>query len=356
MAFIPIQPALHQDSIVRQNKESPIQTEAYIENSLRPRSFAEYVGQKQLIDNIRVFVAAAKKRGESLDHILFCGPPGLGKTTLAHILAQEMNVGLQITSGPALERKGDLAGLLSNLKEKDILFIDEIHRLQAVIEENLYPAMEDFQFDIVIGEGPHARNMKLPLPKFTLVGATTRTGLLTGPLRDRFGFIGRLEYYHAKDLFKIVVRSADILKLSIEKEAALEIAKRSRGTPRIANRLLKRLRDFADIESSGALTHQTACSALERLQIDAAGLDLLDRRLLSYIIEKFNGGPVGVDTIAAALGEEKDTIEDVYEPYLIQEGFLARTARGRVVLPLGFAHFKCEMPTSLTELSSSSKK
>ncbi|MCC6810117.1 MAG: Holliday junction branch migration DNA helicase RuvB [Deltaproteobacteria bacterium] len=315
--------------------------------TLRPQRFDDYVGQRQTIDNLRVFVEAARRRGDALDHILFCGPPGLGKTTLAHIVANELGVNLQITSGPALEKKGDLAGLLSNLKERDVLFIDEIHRLQPVIEENLYPAMEDFQFDLIIGEGPHARNMKLPLPRFTLIGATTRTGLLTSPLRDRFGFLARLDYYSAEDLFFIVTRSSRILGIPLETGGAREIAARSRGTPRIANRLLRRLRDFAEIEGDGRITEALAKASLERLQVDARGFDEMDRRLLLYIIEKFAGGPVGIETLAAALGEERDTLEDVYEPFLIQEGYLARTSRGRIALPQAYKHLGKPLPAGM---------
>jgi holliday junction DNA helicase RuvB len=321
--------------------------EQTIDGALRPQRFEDYTGQKQTLSNLKVFTQAARQRGEALDHVLFCGPPGLGKTTLAHIVANEMGVGLQITSGPALEKKGDLAGLLSNLKERDVLFIDEIHRLQPVIEENLYPAMEDFHFDLIIGEGAHARNMKLPLPRFTLIGATTRTGLLTSPLRDRFGFLARLDYYTADELFSIVTRSARILKIGLEPEGAKEIAQRSRGTPRIANRLLRRLRDFAEVEGQGVITQALARGSLQRLQVDERGFDEMDRRLLLYIIEKFQGGPVGIETLAAALGEERDTLEDVYEPFLIQEGYLARTSRGRIALPAAYKHLGKSVPVTM---------
>ncbi len=321
--------------------------EGPLDATLRPQRFEDYTGQAQTIANLSVFVQAARGRGEALDHVLFCGPPGLGKTTLAHIVANEMGVGLQITSGPALEKKGDLAGLLSNLKERDVLFIDEIHRLQPVIEENLYPAMEDFQFDLIIGEGPHARNMKLPLPRFTLIGATTRTGLLTSPLRDRFGFLARLDYYSADELFFIVSRSARILGIGIEESGAREIAQRSRGTPRIANRLLRRVRDFAEVLGSGTITQALAQESLARLQVDARGFDEMDRRLLAYIIDKFQGGPVGIETLAAALGEERDTLEDVYEPFLIQEGYLARTSRGRIALPAAYKHLGKPVPAAM---------
>ena len=301
------------------------------------------MGQQQLVDNLKVFVHAAKKREEAVDHILFCGPPGLGKTTLAHIIAAETGSDIIVTSGPAIERKGDLAGILTNLKPRDVLFIDEIHRLNAVVEENLYPAMEDFRFDLVIGEGTYARNMKIQLPPFTLVGATTRQGQLTSPLRDRFGIVSRLEYYNVEDLTSIVRRSASLLGIQLNSEAAGELARRARGTPRIANRLLRRVRDFAEVEGDGTIDHAIAQHALERLRVDRRGLDLMDRAYLEAIIDKFNGGPVGVETLAAALSEERSTIEDVYEPYLIQEGFLQRTARGRVATKLAYGHIGREM-------------
>jgi holliday junction DNA helicase RuvB len=309
---------------------NPASDEARLEASLRPRDFDEYVGQGAVVDKLKVYVKAAKGRGDALDHCLFSGPPGLGKTSLAHIIAQELGVGLHVTSGPALEKKGDLAGLLTNLQPRDVLFIDEIHRLSAAIEEYLYPAMEDFRLDVTIDTGPAARAMKIDLPQFTLIGATTRTGLLTSPLRDRFQIQERLEYYRPEDLEKIVRRSAKILKVSLEPEGGKEIACRSRGTPRIANRLLRRIRDFAEVEGEGKITQKVADAALKRLDVDAAGLDLMDRRILTTIVDKFSGGPVGVETIAAAVGEERDTIEDVYEPFLLQEGLLHRTPRGRL--------------------------
>lgn len=312
--------------------------DAQFDRSLRPRTFDDYVGQKALIDNLRVFVQAAKRRGEPLDHVLFCGPPGLGKTSLAYVIAREMGADVQVTSGPAIERKGDLAGILTNLKRGDVLFIDEIHRLNAAVEENLYPAMEDFAFDLVIGDGPGARSMKLPLQPFTLVGATTRTGLLTGPLRDRFGIVNRLEYYRPEELARIVSRSAGILDIELDEEGAHEIARRARGTPRIANRLLRRVRDFAEVEGNGLVTRALADRALGRLEIDALGLDPMDRKILRTICEKFGGGPVGLDTIASACGEQSDTIEDMYEPYLLQEGFIHRSPRGRIATSLAFAH------------------
>jgi Holliday junction DNA helicase RuvB len=297
-----------------------------------------------VVGKLKVYVKAAKGRGDALDHCLFSGPPGLGKTSLAHIIAQELGVGLHVTSGPALEKKGDLAGLLTNLQPRDVLFIDEIHRLSAAIEEYLYPAMEDFRLDVTIDTGPAARAMKIDLPQFTLIGATTRTGLLTSPLRDRFQIQERLEYYVPEDLEKIVQRSARILKVSLDAEGGREIAKRSRGTPRIANRLLRRIRDFAEVEGEGKITQKVADAALKRLDVDAAGLDLMDRRILSTIVDKFSGGPVGVETIAAAVGEERDTIEDVYEPFLLQEGLLNRTPRGRVATARTFEYLGRPVP------------
>ncbi|MCU0700455.1 MAG: Holliday junction branch migration DNA helicase RuvB [Myxococcaceae bacterium] len=313
--------------------------EVRLEASLRPRGFGEYVGQSRVVEKLKVYVKAAKARGEALDHCLFSGPPGLGKTSLAHIIATELGVGLHVTSGPALEKKGDLAGLLTNLAPRDVLFIDEIHRLSAAVEEYLYPAMEDFRLDITIDTGPAARAMKIDLPPFTLIGATTRTGLLTSPLRDRFQIQERLEYYDAAQLTKILDRSAGILDIELDAAGAQEIARRARGTPRIANRLLRRLRDFAEVEGDGTITRALADSALKRLDIDASGLDQMDRRLLETIIEKFGGGPVGVETIAAAVGEERDTIEDVYEPFLLQEGFLQRTPRGRMATARAYEYF-----------------
>ena len=313
------------------------------ENVLRPQRFDELIGQGELVANLRLFVRAARERGEALDHMLLCGPPGLGKTTIAHIIAQDLGVDLHATSGPAIERK-DLAGIVSHLKERDVLFIDEIHRLAAVVEENLYPAMEDFKFDLVLGGGPQARTIQMPLPPFTLIGATTRTGLLTGPMRDRFGFIGRLRFYRADELQAVVVRSAQILGLSCAIEGAQEIAKRARGTPRIANRLLRRVRDFAEVEGDGRIDLEMARHALSRLGIDSRGFDEMDRRLLQALVEKFGGGPVGVETLAAALGEEADTLEYVYEPYLLQEGYLQRTPRGRMATAHTYAALQLPVP------------
>ena len=309
-----------------------------IEVSLRPHSFEEYIGQEKAKENLRIYIEAAKNRHESLDHVLLYGPPGLGKTTLAGIVANEMGVQIRVTSGPAIEKPGDLAALLTSLNDGDILFIDEIHRLSRSIEEVLYPAMEDFALDIIIGKGPSARSIRLDLKRFTLIGATTRAGQLSAPLRDRFGVILRLELYSPEELAKIVKRSAGILNIEAEKDGALEIASRSRGTPRIANRLLKRARDYAQVMGNGIITVESAQNALERMEIDELGLDLVDRNLLRAMIENYNGGPVGLDTIAAMIGEEAVTIEDVYEPYLMQLGFLTRTPRGRKVTPLGYRH------------------
>ncbi len=306
--------------------------------ALRPRGFDEYVGQKQVKDNLLVFTEAAKRRGEPLDHLLFSGPPGLGKTSLAHIVAEAMGVRLHVTAGPALEKKGDLAGILTSLEEGDLLFIDEIHRMHVAVEEYLYPAMEDFRLDVVIGDGPHARSVTLPVPRFTLVGATTRSGLLSSPLRDRFGYAARLEFYSPDELSLIVVRSAERLGVTLHPDGAKQISTRARGTPRIANRLLRRLRDFAEVLGDGRITGEIATTGLGALGVDPAGFDDMDRRLLLTVIDRFDGGPVGIDTLAAAVGEESHTIEDVYEPYLIQEGYLTRTPRGRVASPRAYAH------------------
>ena len=315
-----------------------------VELSLRPRRLSEYIGQEKVKENLKVYIEAAKRRGESLDHVLLYGPPGLGKTTLAGIVANEMGVNLRVTSGPAIEKQGDLAALLTNLNEGDILFIDEIHRLNRSVEEVLYPAMEDNALDIIIGKGPSARSIRLDLPKFTLVGATNRAGQLSAPLRDRFGVILRLELYTAEELAMIVRRSADILGIGVDEQGALEVASRSRGTPRIANRLLKRARDFAQVIGDGTIDADNARIALDRMEIDRLGLDAIDRLLLTSMIRNYNGGPVGLETIAAAIGEEAVTIEDVYEPYLMQLGFLSRTPRGRVVTPAGYAHVGIPMP------------
>lgn len=312
--------------------------ETEVEGSLRPKTLDEYIGQDKAKENLRIFIAAAKHRGEPLDHVLLYGPPGLGKTTLSGIIANEMGVNIRITSGPAIEKPGDLAALLTNLEENDILFIDEIHRLNRAVEEVLYPAMEDYALDIIIGKGPSARSIRIDLPRFTLVGATTRAGQLSSPLRDRFGVMFRLELYTHEQLCKIVTRSAAILEIACTADGAMELAKRSRGTPRIANRFLKRVRDFAQVIGDGRITDAIAAEALERLEVDYLGLDTIDRRILTTIISSYNGGPVGLDTIAAAVGEESITIEDVYEPFLMQSGFLNRTGRGRCVTPKAYEH------------------
>lgn len=312
--------------------------EATLEASLRPRTLDDYIGQAQTKENLRILIEAARQRADTLDHILFCGPPGLGKTTLAHIIANEMQVNIKGTSGPALERPGDLAAILTNLQQGDVFFIDEIHRLHHVIEETLYPAMEDFELDIVIGQGPSARTLKLALPRFTLVGATTRTGLLTSPLRDRFGVVIRLDFYTQEELQVIVHRSAQLLRVNIDPDGTAEIARRSRGTPRIANRLLRRVRDYAQVRANGRITRDVACQALQLLEVDALGLDKMDRQLLLTIIDKFGGGPVGLETLAASINEEKTTIEDVYEPFLLQGGYLNRTPRGRTATALAYRH------------------
>ncbi|WP_417681345.1 Holliday junction branch migration DNA helicase RuvB [Pseudidiomarina aquimaris] len=310
-----------------------------IDRAIRPKKLADYTGQEHVVEQMEIFIQAARQREEALDHLLIFGPPGLGKTTLANIVANELNVNIRQTSGPVLEKAGDLAALLTNLEEHDVLFIDEIHRLSPVVEEILYPAMEDYQLDIMIGEGPAARSIKLDLPPFTLIGATTRAGALTSPLRDRFGIVQRLEFYNVTELTTIIQRSANYLNLDLNDDGAREIARRSRGTPRIANRLLRRVRDFAEVRNNGKIDLPIASAALKMVDVDEAGFDYMDRKLLLAIIEKFMGGPVGLDNIAAAIGEEKDTIEDVLEPYLIQQGFLQRTPRGRIATPHAYAHF-----------------
>ena len=334
-------------SINPEISSSPSGDDNGFELTLRPRSFNEFIGQERIKENLRVFIEAAGKRKEPLDHVLFYGPPGLGKTTLSHIIAAELNVNLKSTSGPVLERPGDLAAILTNLADLDILFIDEIHRLPRIVEEILYPAMEDYQLDIIIGQGPSARTLKLNLPGFTLIGATTRSGLLTSPLRERFGVITRLEYYNPDELKQIVLRSSRILKTEIDDDAAFEIARRSRGTPRIANRLLRRIRDFAQVKGDGKVNLEIAKDSLLSLDVDEQGLDDMDRKLLSTIIDKYNGGPVGIETIAASLREDRETIEDVYEPFLLQEGFIERTQRGRLATRRAYQHLGVNVPQGL---------
>lgn len=323
----------------RINQPQPQGDDELIDRAIRPKKLADYTGQAHVVEQMEIFIQAARQRQDALDHLLIFGPPGLGKTTLANIVANELNVNIRQTSGPVLEKAGDLAALLTNLEEHDVLFIDEIHRLSPVVEEILYPAMEDYQLDIMIGEGPAARSIKLDLPPFTLIGATTRAGALTSPLRDRFGIVQRLEFYNVPELTTIIQRSASYLNLDLDDAGAREIARRSRGTPRIANRLLRRVRDFAEVRNNGKIDLPIASAALQMVDVDEAGFDYMDRKLLLAIIEKFMGGPVGLDNIAAAIGEEKDTIEDVLEPYLIQQGFLQRTPRGRIATPHAYAHF-----------------
>lgn len=321
-----------------------IEEDADIEAGLRPRCLEDYIGQEKVKNNLGIFIDAAKERREPLDHVLLYGPPGLGKTTLAGVIANEMGVNIRITSGPAIEKAGDLAAILTNLSQHDILFIDEIHRLSRTVEEILYPAMEDYALDIMLGQGPGARSIRLDLPKFTLVGATTRAGMLTAPLRDRFGIIGHLEMYSVEELARIIVRSAGILDVAIEQEGAIELARRSRGTPRIANRLLRRVRDYADVQANGVIDRDVTIAATELLQVDALGLDLIDRRILETMIYKFNGRPVGLDTLAAITGEDAGTIEEVYEPYLLQQALIVRTPRGRIPTHLAYQHLGLPMP------------
>lgn len=345
--------AIHSDSLSSLPSERIVAPQAVssseesIERALRPRELKDYVGQQRVREQLEIFIAAARQRSEALDHVLLFGPPGLGKTTLAHIVAQEMGVQLRQTSGPVLERPGDLAALLTNLEKNDVLFIDEIHRLSPVVEEILYPALEDFQIDILIGEGPAARSVKIDLQPFTLVGATTRAGMLTNPLRDRFGIVSRLEFYSSTDLTHIVSRSARLLNVNTTPEGAAEIARRARGTPRIANRLLRRVRDYAEVKAGGQISTEVAQAALAMLEVDPQGLDVMDRKLLEAIVHKFDGGPVGVESLAAAIGEERDTIEDVIEPYLIQNGYVQRTPRGRIATQTTWRHLGLTPPSGL---------